>query len=111
MRAFWMALVAGTVLVACAKGPTAGPSLPAVPSAAEPGRPSTAGLPPGAIKHIVFIVQENRTFDNIYGGPNPFPSADAVSTGQTLTGSVPLQKVALGGGTDPNNYHLEWLWA
>ncbi|HTX58568.1 MAG TPA: alkaline phosphatase family protein [Verrucomicrobiae bacterium] len=65
----------------------------------------------GKIQHIVFIVQENRTFDNIFGGPKPFPGADAVSTGQTLTGSVPLSEIQLAGGDDPNNYHTEWLWA
>src|SRR5271155_5113335 len=109
MRALWMTLMAGVVLAACAKGPVSDSSLPGVPTA-KIVRPSN-GLPPNAITHIVFIVQENRTFDNIYGGPNPFPGASAASTGQTLTGSIALQKIALAGGSDPNNYHLEWLWA
>jgi phospholipase C len=40
------------------------------------------------IQHIVFIIKENRTFDNYFG---QFPGADGVTTGLTSTGkSVPL---------------------
>jgi phospholipase C len=40
------------------------------------------------IQHIVFIIKENRTFDNYFG---KFPGADGVSTGLTSTGqTVPL---------------------
>jgi phospholipase C len=68
------------------------------------------------IQHVVFIVQENRTFDNIFGGPNPFPGADAVSFGQTSSGKqlalneVNLEKPVFSGG-DPNNYHFQWMTA
>lgn len=47
------------------------------------------------IKHVVFVVQENRTFDNIFGGPNGFPGADTVASGRTKTGIVPLTKIRL----------------
>ena len=46
---------------------------------AEPG----IGVGPSKIKHVVILLQENRSFDNIFGGldnnGNPFPGADTVS--------------------------------
>ena len=39
----------------------------------------------GKIKHIVFIVKENRTFDNYFG---TFPGADGATSGQISTGEV-----------------------
>jgi phospholipase C len=83
--------------------------LPAAPEGAL--RTVAAATPGNKIQHVIFIVQENRTVDNIFGGPNPFPNADVVSSGQTLTGTVPLQPVSLGGGDDPNNFHGAWLAA
>ena len=37
------------------------------------------------IKHIVFMVKENRTFDNYFG---TFPGADGATTGTISTGAV-----------------------
>jgi len=37
------------------------------------------------IKHIVFIVKENRTFDNYFG---TFPGADGATSGSISTGEV-----------------------
>ncbi len=41
------------------------------------------GVGPSKIKHVVFVIQENRSFDNIFGGLDnngkPFPGADTVS--------------------------------
>lgn len=49
-------------------------------------RPSTP------IKHIVFIVKENRTFDNYFGR---YPGADGAAEGKLSTGeSVPLKEAA-----------------
>ncbi len=108
MRRFAIAFVALATLAACSKGPTTAPGLPVLPSGAM--RVTGADLPAGKIKHIVFIVQENRTFDNIFGGPRPFPGAEAASSGQTNDGNtVPLRRVTLEGGEDPNNYHRQWL--
>ena len=42
-----------------------------------------AGL--GQIEHIVFIVKENRTFDNLFG---TFPSVDGATSGTISTGDV-----------------------
>ena len=47
----------------------------------------------GKIRHIVFIVQENRSFDNLFQG---YPGANTVSKGKISTGkTVPLQSVGL----------------
>src|SRR5262244_4548347 len=37
------------------------------------------------IKHVVFIVKENRTFDNYFG---TFPGADGATSGTISTGEV-----------------------
>src|SRR5207302_2323630 len=40
------------------------------------------------IKHVVFLVKENHTFDNMFGR---FPGADGATTGRTSNGrTVPL---------------------
>lgn len=52
--------------------------------------PATQPPPPGMqnIQHIVFIIKENRTFDNYFG---TFPGADGATTGKIHTGkTIPL---------------------
>jgi phospholipase C len=51
------------------------------------------------IKHVIIMVQENRTFDNLFHG---FPGADSASTGVTHTGKV----VPLTAGTLEEYYDL-----
>jgi len=64
------------------------------PAAAVSPRPAVASsgaLPAGfqKIKHIVFIIKENRSFDHYFG---LFPGADGASRGRTSTGEiVPLR--------------------
>ncbi len=56
-----------------------------------PGPGPTGGLPAGfqKITHIVFIIKENRSFDQYFG---LFPGADGVAQGRTSTGEiVPLR--------------------
>jgi phospholipase C len=54
---------------------------------AEVKRPAKAGQPGDitAIQHIIFIVKENRSFDNYFG---QFPGADGATTGILSTGQV-----------------------
>ena len=48
----------------------------------------------GKITHIVYIVQENRSFDNLFQG---YPGADTVSSGKDSSGqTIVLKPVALG---------------
>jgi phospholipase C len=92
-----LALIAAlTVFVACTRG-----SSSAFPSAMEPA--DATNVPPATpsdqalvdlarskIKHVIFVVKENRTFDNMFG---LFPGADGATTGLTCDGrTVPLKR-------------------
>src|SRR5688572_3173907 len=56
--------------------------------AEELARPDQISLARQKIKHIVFIVKENRTFDHMFGR---FPEADGATSGLTCDGErVPL---------------------
>jgi phospholipase C len=70
-------------LTACTGSPS-GP-LPQKPAV----EPST--MLAGRIKHIVIIVQENRSFDNVFAG---FPGADTQSYGYWHAKKVPLHEVS-----------------
>jgi phospholipase C len=68
-----------------------------------------AALPPPAasadsrVQHVVIIVQENRSVDNLFNG---FPGADTVMTGQTSSGAiVALQPVGLEAPYDLSHDH------
>ena len=62
-------------------------------------------VPPGLtnIQHVVFIVKENRSFDEYFGS---FPGANGATTGLTSTGQV----VPLGQTNDamPNDICHDW---
>src|SRR5437016_4306478 len=88
------------VLVACTSHNGTGDGSPgAIPSNLEPAEvvsPSpiagssdqTVALARTKIKHIVFVIKENRTFDTMFGR---FPGADGVTQGTTCDGrTVPL---------------------
>lgn len=85
-----------------------------------PPRPPDLQLGGGKISHVIFVVQENRTFDNIFGGPNGFPGADTVASGvDSNNNSVPLGQIELEctyhvvvtdcTRQDPNNFHQNYL--
>ena len=75
------------------------------PSTASPQKQTPdsdiAGL--SKIKHIVFIVKENRSFDSYFG---TFAGADGASSGVTSTGSV----VQLGRTPDKTPYDIGHDW-
>ena len=86
------------VLAACTGDGTASSSFPAVLDPGEatslaPASPSDPALVAAAqdkIKHIVFVIKENRTFDNYFG---QFPGADGATTGKTCDGGTrPLER-------------------
>jgi phospholipase C len=58
------------------------------------------------VKHVVIIVQENRSVDNLFNG---FPGADTVGTGERPVGPVPLRPVDLGYPADVDHQHRAWL--
>jgi phospholipase C len=57
------------------------------------------------IKHIVVIMQENRTFDNLFNG---FPGADSVQSATSHGLSVKLQAIPFEQGTDVDHSHTAW---
>ena len=65
----------------------------------------TPSLPPSPIKHVVIIMQENRSFDNLFNG---YPGADTVRSGMRYGQQVALQPVPLGDGRDLNHSHTGW---
>ena len=87
LRSCLALLVVGLFVAACTGGSD-------VPSVLEPGEaaspaPSqssdaaTVALARTKIDHIVFVIKENRTFDNYFG---QFPGADGATTGNTCDG-------------------------
>ena len=63
------------------------------PAVFPPFERLTAGSTP--IKHVVIIVQENRSFDNLFQG---YPGADTVASGKGSSGqTIALQPMSLAG--------------
>jgi phospholipase C len=91
------------LLIACSGPQTQG----ALPD--ESGRiaQQSALVTSSPIKHIVIIVQENRTVDNLFNG---FPGADTVRSGLDSNGNVvTLQPRGLAAAYDPYHGHSYFL--
>ena len=58
------------------------------------------------IQHIVIIIQENRTFDNLFHG---FPGANTVNTGKGHGTTYTLQPITLKWPYDLNHDHSQFL--
>src|SRR5450631_4130627 len=82
-----------------------GCSIANISSSATPPVVSTGPASTTPIQHIVVIMQENRSFDNLFNG---FPGADTVQTGDFRGHTVPLVPVSLGGGPDLDHSHPTW---
>ena len=68
---------------------------------------SNALLGNGKIKHIVIIIQENRSVDNLFNG---LPGANTVRTGKNERGEdVTLQPMSLTAPWDLSHRHVAWL--
>ena len=82
-----ISFVASLVLGGCAQS-----SMPYMQSSTAIRALNATGA--GKIDHVVFIVQENRSFDNLFQG---YPGADTVSEGKDSKGNiVKLQPESLG---------------
>jgi len=76
-------------------------------SVSPPIRESTVSPIPGSpIQHIVVIMQENRSFDNLFNG---YPGADTVQGGMNGDELVPLKAVSLADSHDLGHSHMRWL--
>jgi hypothetical protein len=59
------------------------------------------------IKHVIVIVMENRSFDNLFHG---YPGADTVNFGYGHTGNqIQLEPTPFEGNCDPDHSHEAWV--
>ncbi|HKU81295.1 MAG TPA: alkaline phosphatase family protein [Candidatus Tumulicola sp.] len=83
------AVTAASLLAACGSHN----STPFVPYSVAGTLRGASGSGAGKIQHVVFIVQENRSFDNLFQG---YPGADTRSYGKNSKGqTITLQAVSL----------------
>ncbi len=95
------AFVAAALLVACGNA-NGSPALPKDASAV-----ARAGLPSSPIAHVVVIIQENRTVDNLF---QFLPGANTAKYGLDLQGQkVPLKPEPLTARYNPGHRHSDWL--
>jgi phospholipase C len=85
MRVPPIALASGLLTAALAAGCAARD----VPLQPPVERLDSAASSSGRIEHVVILIQENRSFDNLFA---TFPGADGATTGKTHGGTVPLVK-------------------
>jgi hypothetical protein len=85
--------------------PTAAGATPTA-VATNPNVPASSLLGGGKIQHVVVVIMENRTVDNLFNG---FPGADTVTTAPISTGAtVALQPELLESPCDPDHSHTGW---
>ncbi|MEP6757922.1 MAG: alkaline phosphatase family protein [Actinomycetota bacterium] len=99
IRSSFAVLAVGALLAACTGGgDSSDTSFPAILdpgqatslAPASPSDPVTVAAAQSAIKHIVFVIKENRTFDNYFG---QYPGADGATVGNTCDGGTrPLER-------------------
>ncbi len=103
LQAYAAALLC-TSFFAAALGGCGGGSTPGAPTAPlQPPPPAKQGK---YFKHIVILIQENRTFDNLFA---TFPQADGTTIGKTHNGTMRLRPANLESPISPNNGHSFWL--
>ncbi|MDQ2909092.1 MAG: hypothetical protein M3R44_07070 [Candidatus Eremiobacteraeota bacterium] len=101
----FLALALPLTLAACGGGSGGGSSL-ALPAPHEPINETTPLGSAGVIKHVVILVQENRSFDNLFEG---FPGANTASSGTASNGSqVALVPRTLEDGHDLGHFHYSF---
>lgn len=101
-----LALCFGAVLAGFALSACSGPIPQPVPVTASG---QATGLIPanGPIRHVVIIIQENRTPDNLFNG---FPGADTVRAAKLHNGkTMQLAQRSLGALNDPCHEHDCWV--
>ncbi|HEU5340523.1 alkaline phosphatase family protein [Edaphobacter sp.] len=89
--------VSATLLAGCGSG--------GIPPVKAPLLPIQQAVPPSPITHVVIIMQENRSFDNLFNG---FPGADTTLTGVHNGQKIALQPLALGSSLDLEHSHRAW---
>ena len=88
-------LLASLIAAGCAAATPPVPAAQGVSVSASALGPVPAGLASKKLKHVVIVVQENRTFDNFFYG---FKGAHYATSGKTSNGAtVALHQVDLKG--------------
>ncbi len=73
----------------------------------EPLGTSTARATRTPIKHVIIVVMENRSFDNMFRG---FPGANSVTSGRGHLGqTIALAPTPYEGVCDPDHSHEAWV--
>jgi hypothetical protein len=72
---------------------------------------SGSGIPPGKIQHVVVVIQENRTPDNLFHDPVLMArGADIASSGTNSAGTtIPLEPTPLGIDYDLAHTHFAFV--
>lgn len=91
-----------------AANPAVNSVLPPPAQSAAQGEPLAMAPQQGnRITHVIVIIQENRTVDNLFNG---FPGADTVRSGENVRGQrVPLSPVSITAPYDLSHRHTAWL--
>ena len=100
-----LGVVAAIALAGCSSGGSIAPSVVHAPGGSTVGTSATAGI--AKIEHVVVIVQENRSFDDIFLN---FPGADTRDYGYDHLGNkVMLQPQGLISNVGPDHSHSGWM--
>jgi phospholipase C len=102
LAAILFAAIPAATLGGAGSGPGANPTLMGQPVAGSP------------IRHVIVLVQENRTFDNLFAssvlaGGGPYPGADTTQTATVDGAPRPLKAVAFEHPGDPSHTHAALL--
>jgi phospholipase C len=98
----------GALVILCSASILCACSLGAAGSGPKPN-PAPTPITQAFIKHVVIIVQENRTVDNLFNG---FPGADTVTSGLDSHGNVVhLTRRKLWQVVDPDHSHRSFVLA
>jgi phospholipase C len=104
VTAFAGIFLVGTVVACAGQGPSV---TPLGPRTWIRSRARSGGVPLGVVIHVIIIVQENRTPDNLFQG---LAGADISSYGVDYQGqTVPLHPESLSGGFDPPHGYANFL--
>ena len=82
------------------------PAFAQPPNAKQSADEAFVGALRDRIKHVVIVIQENRSVDNLFNG---FPGADTVRIGERRIGPVNLEPVDLGYPADVDHQHRAWV--
>ncbi|MBA2273208.1 MAG: hypothetical protein H0W21_04790, partial [Actinobacteria bacterium] len=97
-RFTWPAVASGVIALAAGGALLYAPGAPDRPPGLQERRPEIVNQPSrvtgrtkAPIEHVVFLIKENRTFDNYFGR---YPGADGASRGRISTGESIELRVA-----------------